>query len=71
MVPLSWVEFKAFLWKNLGDSRAFVDIIWSKVKQDSQYQQEEVQDWASHYEQLQPILIKFNADGASEESNLF
>lgn len=27
---LSWVEFKAFLQKNLGDSRAFVDTIWSR-----------------------------------------
>lgn len=28
--PLSWVEFKAFLQGNLGDSRAFVDTIWSR-----------------------------------------
>ena len=70
MVPLSWVEFKAFLWKNLDDSRAFVDIIWSKVKQDSQYQQEEVQDWASHYEQLQPILIPTDDFHAQRSSRL-
>lgn len=68
--PLSWVEFKAFLKKNLGDSRAFVDAIWNKVKQDSQYQQEEVQDWASHLKHLQAILIEFDADGAPEESAL-
>lgn len=37
---LPWTEFKAFLRKNLGDSRAFIDTIWSKVKRDSQYQQE-------------------------------
>ena len=68
--PLSWVEFKAFLRKNLGDSRAFVDSIWNKVIRDSQYQQEEVQDWASHLKHLQAILIEFDADGAPEESVL-
>ena len=31
---LSWPAFKAFLRKNHGDSRAFVDIIWSRVKWD-------------------------------------
>ena len=28
--PLPWVEFKAFLRKSPSDSRAFVDIIWSR-----------------------------------------
>lgn len=32
--------------------------------------QEEVQDWASHLEHLQAILIEFDADGALEESHL-
>lgn len=31
LVPLSWTDFKTFLRKNLGDSRAFVDGIWSRV----------------------------------------
>lgn len=44
VAPLSWVHFKTFLQKNLGDSRAFVDTIWSRVKRGSQYQREEVQD---------------------------
>ena len=35
-----------------------------------QYQQEEVQDWASHLEYLQSILIDSDADGAPEESDL-
>ena len=30
--------------KSLGNSRAFVDFIWHKVKRDSEYQQEDVQD---------------------------
>ena len=68
--PLSWVEFKAFLRKNLGDSKAFVDNVWSRVKRDSQYQQQEVQDWASHLEHLQSILQEFDADGAPKESDL-
>ena len=68
--PLPWVEFKAFLRKSLGDSRAFVDTTWSRIERDSQYQQEEVQDWASHLEHLQSILIEFDADGAPEDSAL-
>lgn len=47
-----------------------VDSIWSRVKQDSQYQQEGVQDWAFHLEHLQAILIEFDADGAPEKSDL-
>ena len=43
-VSVPWEEFKAFLRKNLGDSRSFVDTIWSNIKRDSQYQLEEVQD---------------------------
>ena len=50
--PMTWAEFKAFLRKNLGDSRVFVDGIWSKLKRDSQYQLEEVQDWTAHLKYL-------------------
>ena len=60
MASPTWAEFKAFLRKNLGDSTSFVDNIWSKVKRDSQYQQEEVQDWASHLEHLLSILVEFD-----------
>ncbi len=67
---MSWVEFKAFLRRNLGDSRAFVDSTWSKVKRDYQYQQEEVQDWAAHLEHLQSILLEFDAEAASNELHL-
>ncbi len=34
-VPISWDEFKAFLRKALGDSRAFVDSYWTKIRRDS------------------------------------
>ena len=61
---------KSFLRKNLGNSRAFVASTWSKFKRDSQYQLEEVQDWASHLEHLQSVLIEFDADGAPEESDV-
>lgn len=47
-----------------------MDTIWSRVKRDSQFQQEEVQNWASHLEHLQSILIEIDADGAPEESDL-
>lgn len=49
---------------------AFVDTIYGRAKRDSQYQQEVVQDSASHLEHLQAILLEFDADGAPEESDL-
>ena len=41
-VSVPWEEFKAFLRKNLGDSRSFIDIIWNNIKRDFQYHLEEV-----------------------------
>ena len=35
--PITWLEFKAFLRKNLRNSQAFIDSIWSKFRRDSQY----------------------------------
>ena len=67
---MTWVEFKDFLQKNLGDFRAFVDSIWKKVKRDSQYQDESVQDWAAHLKYLQSILIEFDSEYASEEGTM-
>ena len=49
---MTWVKFKAFLQKNLGDSWAFVDGIWSKLKRDFQYQLKEVENWVAHLEYL-------------------
>ena len=43
---------------------------WSRVKHDSQFQQKEVQDWASHLEHLQSILQEFDKERAPEESDL-
>lgn len=68
--PLSWEEFKAFLRKSLGESDAFVGHVWSKMRGDSQHQQEEVQDWAAHLEHLQSILVEFDADCAPLEGQL-
>lgn len=68
MYLIAWVEFKIILRKNLGDFKAFVNIIWSKVKRDPQYQLEEVQDWASYLEHFQFILPEFNANGVLAES---
>ena len=44
VASITWIEFKAFLRKNLGESKSFVDSIWKKFKRDSQYQLEEVYD---------------------------
>ena len=45
---ITWSEFKAFLQKDLGNSQAFIDSIWSMFRRDSQYQLEKARDWASH-----------------------
>ena len=37
LTPITWTKFKAFLRKNLGESKSFVDSIWRKLKRDSQY----------------------------------
>lgn len=68
MAPLPWDDFKAFLRKGLGESKAPVDLIWSRIKRDFQYQQEKVQDWAAHLDHLQSILLEFLADGAPPEA---
>ena len=64
---LPWVEFKAFLRKSQDDSRVFVYITWSRIRQDFQYQQEEVLHWASHLEH--PQSIGFDANKALEKSD--
>ena len=47
-----------------------MDTIWSNIKQDSQYQLKEVQDWASHLEHLHSILVKFDTNKALVKSSL-
>lgn len=68
LAPITWDEFKAFLRRSLGDSRAFVDSFWQKIKRDSQYQQEDVQDWAAHLEYLQAVLKEFDPVAAPNET---
>ncbi len=41
-----------------------------KIRQDSQYQQEEVLDWATHLEHLQAVLKEFDPTGALNETTL-
>ena len=67
---MTWAEFKDFLRKNLGDSRAFVNSIWKRVKRNSQYQDKLVQDWAAYLEYLQFMLIEFNPECAPEEGTM-
>ena len=69
-VPISWNEFKTFLRRSLGDSRAFVDSYWKKIKRDSQYQQEDVLDWAAHLEHLQAVLREFDSVAAPNDDSL-
>ena len=70
LAPITWDEFKVFLRRSLGDSRAFVDGFWRKIKRDSQYQQEDVQDWAAHLEHLQAVLKEFDPIAAPDEEVL-
>ena len=60
LTPIIWTEFKAFLQKKLGESKSFIDSIWKKLKRDSQYQLDEIYDWAFYLEHLQTILIEFD-----------
>ena len=68
--PITWSEFKNFLRKNLGDSQAFINSIWSKFRRDFQYQLEEAQDYASHLQHLQLILVEFGTIGAPNEPTM-
>ena len=67
---MTWQKFKDFLQKNLRDSKAFVDGIWSKMKIDSHYQDKSVQDWAAHLKYLQFILIEFDPNCAPKEGTI-
>ena len=69
-VPISWDEFETLLRQSLGDSRAFVDSYWAKIKRDSQYQQEDVLDWAAHLEHLQAVLGEFDPVAAPNDDSL-
>ncbi len=47
-----------------------MDSYWTKIIRDSQYQQEEVLDWAAHLEHLQVMLKEFDPTNASNETTL-
>ena len=70
VVPMTRVKFKDFLWKNLENSRVFVDSIWKKVKCNSQYQDKSVEVWAAHLEYLQSISIEFNPEYAPKKDTM-
>ncbi len=47
-----------------------MDSYWTKIRRDSQYQQEEVLDWAAHLEHLQAVLKEFDPTGTSNKTIL-
>ncbi len=47
-----------------------MDNYWMKIRRDSQYQQEEVLDWAAHLEHLQVVLKEFDPTSAPNETTL-
>ena len=69
-VPITWEEFKTFLCQSLGDFRAFVNSYWAKIKKDSQYQQENVLDWAIYLEYLQAVLQEFDSVAAPNKDTM-
>ncbi len=70
LAPITWDVFKAFLRKSLGESNAFVGHVWSKLKRNAQHSLEEVQDWATHLEHYQSILLEFDANNTSQIGQL-
>ena len=69
-ILLTWEKFKAFFCRNLGESQVFVDSIWKTIRRDSQYQQEEIMDWAIDLEHLQTVLKKFDSAASPIEEVL-
>ncbi len=47
-----------------------MDSYWTKIRRDSQYQQEEVLDWTVDLEHLQAVLKEFDPSGAPNETTL-
>ncbi len=62
-----WDEFKVFLKKSLGESNTFVSHVWFKLRGDTQYQSEEIQDWAAYLKYCQSILLEFDANNALQK----
>ena len=70
IILIIWKEFKTFLCQSLGDSRAFVNSYWAKIKIDPQYQQKDVLDWAIHLKHLQAIHREFDSVAALNEDTM-
>ncbi len=47
-----------------------MDSYWTKIRRDSQYQQEEFLDWAANLEHLQVVLKEFDPTGAPNKITL-
>ncbi len=47
-----------------------MDSYWTKIRQESQYQQEKVLDWATHLEHLQAVLKEFDPTGTPNKTTL-
>ncbi len=47
-----------------------MDSYWTKIRRDSQYQQEDVLDWAAHLEHLQAVLKEIDPSHAPNETTL-
>ncbi len=47
-----------------------MDSYWTKTRKDSQYQQEEILDWAAYLEHLQAVLKEFDPTVALNETIL-
>lgn len=58
----NWEKLKAFFQKNSRESTVFVYIIQTKIKKDSKYQLEEVQDQVIYFKHLQSILKNFDTN---------
>lgn len=70
LVLMSWDKLKAFFRKASEDSQAFMNSYWTKIKQDSQYQQEDVLDWATHLDHLQAVLKEFDLTAIPNKETL-
>lgn len=70
VASITWPEFKAFLQKNLGKSKLFVNSIWKKIKKDFQYQPKEVYNQVFHFKYLLSILIEFDPAVAPIKSTI-
>ncbi len=47
-----------------------MDSYWTKIRRDSQYQQDEVLDWAAYLEHLRAVLKEFDPTSASNKTTL-